>query len=89
MMQKLNLSLPGNPRYQPKNMMEVFGYDYLYRTLADVEFANIDVLYDIGVISHAEWLLLTPETREQIRQIPQLSLIRLSAVRPSMMFALG
>jgi hypothetical protein len=66
----LNLALPGNPRYQPKNMVEAFGYDYLYRTLADVEFANIDTLHEIGVIRHEEWLLLTPEVREQVRQIP-------------------
>lgn len=70
MTQGLNVSLPGNPRYQPKSMVEVFGYDYLYRTLADVEFANIDVLHSIGVISDSEWQLLTPEVREQVRQIP-------------------
>jgi hypothetical protein len=64
MTERLNLSLPGNPRYQPKSMVEVFGYDYLYRTLADVEFANIDVLHEINVITDAEWRLLTPEVRE-------------------------
>ena len=31
-----NLAMPGNPRYQPKEMVPYFGYDNLYRAVAEV-----------------------------------------------------
>lgn len=66
----MNLMMPGNPRYQPKEMKKHFGYDNLYRTVADVEFANLLVLGEIGVIPLAEIALLTPEIMEAVRDIP-------------------
>lgn len=65
-----NLSLPGNPRYQPKSLIDYFGYDNLYRCVAEVEFANIDVLHQIGVIPDSDYVMLTPEIRELVMGIP-------------------
>ena len=45
-----NLSLPGNPRYQPKDLQSVFGYDNLFRAVAEVEIAALKTLADIGII---------------------------------------
>ena len=45
-----NLMMPGNPRYQPKVLREIFGYDNAYKGLARVELANLDVLHAIGVM---------------------------------------
>lgn len=56
-----NLALPGNPRYQPKGLVPIFGYDNLYRGLAAVEIANLKVLGEIGVMPVEDLALLTPE----------------------------
>jgi len=45
-----NLILPGNPRYQPKQMKEIFDYDNLYRGLARVEIATLETLHKLGFI---------------------------------------
>jgi adenylosuccinate lyase len=45
-----NNTLPSNPRYQPKEMVPVFGYDNLYRKVAEVEIATLKTLHEIGVI---------------------------------------
>ena len=45
-----NFSLPGNPRYQPKDLQSVFGYDNLFRAVAEVEIATMKTLADIGII---------------------------------------
>lgn len=63
-----NLTLPGNPRYQPKKM-SVFGYDALMVGLARVELANLDVLHDIGIMPDEDYAHLTPEVREAALQI--------------------
>ncbi len=36
-----NLIMPGNPRYQPKELTTFFGYDNLFKWLAVVEVANL------------------------------------------------
>ena len=58
-----NLALPGNPRYQPKDLQSVFGYDNLFRAVAEVEIATLKTLADIGIIpeakSHRSRLLLS------------------------------
>ena len=46
----LNLALPGNPRYQPKSLQGIFGYDYLYKGVAEVEIAAMRTLAEIGII---------------------------------------
>lgn len=33
--------MPGNPRYQPKSLVEFFGYDNLYGTVIEVELATL------------------------------------------------
>jgi len=67
---ELNLILPGNPRYQPKSLVDTFGYDNLYCTVAEVEIATMRVLGDIGVIPADEIALLTDGVVEQILAIP-------------------
>ncbi|MDD5731903.1 MAG: lyase family protein [Patescibacteria group bacterium] len=64
-----NKTLPGNPRYQPKQLRSIFGYDYLYRGVILVEIAVLRVLIQIGVIPTAEAKLLTPKTRKRMLAI--------------------
>ncbi len=49
-MNNFNNTLPGNPRYQPREMETVFGYDNLYKKIALVEIATLETLGDLGVI---------------------------------------
>lgn len=65
-----NLTLPGNLRYQPTKMKEIFGYDNLYRGLANVEIATLETLGEIGIIPKEEMLELKPHIVEQLRAIP-------------------
>jgi len=65
-----NLSLPGNPRYQPRDLQPHFGYDNLFRTVAEVEIATIKTLAEIGVIPESDIALLTPEIEQQLLSIP-------------------
>lgn len=64
-----NLTLPGNPRYQPKQLVEYFGYDNLMQTLFEVELAGLDVLADIGLIPRNDYMLLVPDIRGRILEI--------------------
>ncbi|OJI07563.1 hypothetical protein BK004_00535 [bacterium CG10_46_32] len=61
-----NLTMPGNPRYQPKELVPYFGYDNLYTGLARVEIATLETLGQIGMISTADMALLTPEIIERL-----------------------
>lgn len=63
-----NLMLPGNPRYQPKEMKKIFGYDNLYCCAIDIELATMEVLYELGFIPDENFRLLTPELKIKIRQ---------------------
>ncbi|MHA1410809.1 MAG: lyase family protein, partial [Candidatus Odinarchaeia archaeon] len=76
-MEALNLVLPGNPRYQPKQLCEYFGYDHLFHTLAEVEIATLRVLGEIGVIPAEEIVLLTDDIIEQILAIPTTEVDRI------------
>lgn len=58
-----NLALPGNPRYQPQELVGIFGYDHLYRGVAEVELANLDVLAEIGFIPAEDYRLLSRRLR--------------------------
>lgn len=64
-----NLMMPGNPRYQPKALAEIFGYDNAYMGLARVELANLDVLHNIGVMPSEDHALLTDEVRQAVLNI--------------------
>jgi adenylosuccinate lyase len=64
-----NNLLPGNPRYQPKQMEPMFGYDNLYKNFASVEIATLETLYDLGVIPKEEIELLTNSIKEQLFDI--------------------
>ncbi|MFA4880731.1 MAG: lyase family protein [Candidatus Doudnabacteria bacterium] len=66
----MNLIMPGNPRYQPKQLIPYFGYDNLYKTVAEVELATLQVLGEIGVIPPEEMEELTPEIIEAVLNIP-------------------
>ena len=61
-----NLQLPGNPRYQPKVLQDIFGYDNLYKAATEVELATMQTLIDIGIIPPEEAKLLTPEIKQQV-----------------------
>jgi len=69
-MNERNLILPGNPRYQPKEMKDFFGYDNLYFGLAQVEIATLETLGEIGVIPSEEIMILSPELKEKLLAIP-------------------
>ncbi len=64
-----NLFLPGNLRYQPKEMIPYFGYDNLYKTFVDVEMATLEVLHDIKVIPDDEYAKITVSIKKQLQQI--------------------
>lgn len=64
-----NLTLPGNPRYQPKNLQDIWGYDLLYRPVGEVELASLRVLGEIGVIPESDISKLTPLTEQNILDI--------------------
>lgn len=64
-----NLMLPGNPRYQPKDLIQYFGNDNLARTLVEVELAALETLSEAGVIKAKEYVLLTPEIRKNLLTI--------------------
>jgi adenylosuccinate lyase len=65
----MNLTLPGNPRYQPKDLQACFGYDNLYRTVAEVEIAVLKTLREIGVMPEVDFATLTPAIEESLLSI--------------------
>jgi adenylosuccinate lyase len=64
-----NLAMPGNPRYQPKELVPYFGYDNFMNGLAEIEIANLQVLAEIGVMPHEDISLLTPDILARLRVI--------------------
>jgi len=64
-----NLALPGNPRYQPVLLRDIFGYDNLFRSVAEVEIATLEVLGAIGIIPRPDIELLTIEVIELLCKI--------------------
>ena len=63
------LALPGNPRYQPKDLVPIFGYDNLAHTLVEVEVAALRTLGSFGVVPKSDMALLTPEVLEKLLAI--------------------
>jgi len=61
-----NNFLPGNLRYQPKGLIDIWGYDVLYRPVGEVELVSLRVLAEIGVIPESDIALLTPEAEQRI-----------------------
>lgn len=72
----LNLALPGNPRYQPKELQAIFGYDRLYWGVAQIEIALLKTLAEIGVIPPEEIALLTPEVEARLLAITSTAVKR-------------
>lgn len=68
-MDKLNLALPGNPRYQPGVLQQEIGYDYLYQPCIEVEIAGLQTLGDIGIIPAQDIRLLTPRLTQELMEI--------------------
>lgn len=64
-----NLQLPGNPRYQPQSLVEIFGYDNLIKPAIEVELATLETLSELGTIPLNDFALLTPEVRSRIMSI--------------------
>lgn len=69
-MKERNLTLPGNPRYQPKQMKDIFGYDNLFSEIAQVEIATLLTLGDIGKIPKEVMQELKGGIIEQLITIP-------------------
>ena len=72
-----NLFLPGNLRYQPKEMVPYFGYDNLYIKVAEVEIATIETLGEIGIIPKEEMETLQPSIVEEILSAPTTEIDRI------------
>ncbi len=64
-----NLALPGNPRYQPKDLIPIFGYDNLATPLVEVELAAMNTLAAMDIIPAADLELLTPEVVQKLLAI--------------------
>lgn len=64
-----NLALPGNPRYQPKDLVPIFGYDNLMLPAIEVELATMKTLGMLGIISPDDLSLLTDEVVQNLRTI--------------------
>ncbi len=77
MKKQRNLVLPGNPRYQPIEMVPYFGYDNLYRKVAAVEIATLQTLGEFGVIPEKELEELQPAIVEEILAIPTTEVDRI------------
>ena len=69
-MTELNFALPGNPRYQPKVLREVLGYDALYLPIGEVELAAIEVLLEVGFLRAGLSELLTLEKKRAVLGMP-------------------
>jgi len=61
-----NWQLPGNPRYQPKELGPYFGYDNTVRWYSLVELSTLEALAEIGMIPEEEFAQLTPEMCEAV-----------------------
>jgi len=68
-MENINTTLPGNPRYQPKQMTPVFGYDNLYKKVAQVEIAALETLGEMKIIPQKDFRKLTKEAKQQLLDI--------------------
>ncbi len=68
-MENLNTMLPGNPRYQPKQMIPVFGYDNLYKKVAQVEIAALETLGEMKIIPLKDFKKLTREVKQKLLNI--------------------
>ncbi len=65
----LNLTLPGNPRYQPKELTSIFGYDYLYKTYIEVEVATLETLHELGIIPDSDFKKMDLESITALENI--------------------
>lgn len=65
----MNKMLPGNPRYQPKQMIEIFGYDNLYQAAIAVELATLETLRDLKIVPEKEYAAISKEVAKKIKAI--------------------
>ncbi|MHB8903743.1 MAG: lyase family protein [Patescibacteria group bacterium] len=64
-----NLSLPGNPRYQPKQLVSIFGYDNLYSTYVEVEMAALKTLYEFGIMPKEDFEKINSAAQNALDEI--------------------
>jgi adenylosuccinate lyase len=64
-----NLMLPGNPRYQPRQLQPIFGYDNLYIPVGEVGIATMRTLAEIDLIPQGDIELLSDEVVKNILAI--------------------
>ncbi|PLX25869.1 hypothetical protein C0580_01205 [Candidatus Parcubacteria bacterium] len=62
--------LPGNPRYQPRQLQPIFGYDKLFQGVGEVEIAVMQTLGEIGAIPTDVMSDLKPDVIERLLAIP-------------------
>ncbi len=64
-----NLTLPGNPRYQPKQLVGIFGYDNLYSTYVEVEMAALKTLCECGIMPKEDFEKLSLAAENALDEI--------------------
>ena len=65
-MSKLNLMMPGHPRYQPDWLKYLFGYDNYAKWLISVEIAILEALCEVGFIPRERAILFTKRVKDRL-----------------------
>ena len=65
----LNLAMPGNPRTQPKDLREFFGYDNIVPSYVQVQLASMHTLCEFGIIPVADMALLTLDVKQKLLEL--------------------
>ena len=74
-----NLSLPGNPRYQPKDLQSVFGYDNLYVVDGSMIPSNLGVNPSLTITAMAEHAMSHIPLKDPVRGLRPLPFAARSA----------
>ncbi len=72
-----NLSMPPEPRYQPKELIHLFGYDNLAKSKVEVELALLATLADYEVFPSELIKLITPEVQDSLYGITESEIVEL------------
>lgn len=64
-----NLIMAGNPRYQPKQLVDIFGYDNLYEAYVEVEMATFKTLYEFGIMPLSDYEKIDEAAKQALKEI--------------------
>src|SRR5680860_61315 len=64
-----NLWMAGNPRYQPRQLTRIFGYDNLYEPYVEVELATLQTLSEFGIMPKEDYDKITDAIRWALSKI--------------------